>query len=184
MRQRGSSGGNDSDGRTITFVAAKYDDDTQPYWEKLIKDFEARNSGYRVNLEVVDWEQMDSKVKTYIQTKQQPDVLNYNKFSDFARDDLIYKADEAVSPKLLDDYLPLFADQAKYKGVQYGLPFISSTRLFFYDKEIFKKAGVAAPPTSRAEVEAVAKKIKTAAAISLGLPLGPEEARASSAAGR
>ncbi|MET8416860.1 extracellular solute-binding protein [Streptomyces sp. NPDC005134] len=173
----GSSGGNDSDGRTITFVAAKYDDDTQPYWEKLIKDFEDRNSGYKVNLEVVDWEQMDSKVKTYIQTKQQPDVLNYNKFSDFARDDLIYKADEAVSPKVLDDYLPLFADQAKYKGVQYGLPFISSARLFFYNKEIFKKAGVAAPPTSWAEVEAVAKKIKTAGAIPLGLPLGPEEAQ-------
>ena len=45
---------------------------------------------------------MDSKVKTYIQTKQQPDVLNYDKFSDFARDDLIYKADEAVSAKVLD----------------------------------------------------------------------------------
>lgn len=112
---------------------------------------------------------MDSKVKTYIQTKQQPDVLNYNKFSDFARDDLIYKADEAVSPKLLDDYLPLFADQAKYKGVQYGLPFISSARLFFYNKEIFSKVGVAAPPTSWAEVEAVAKKIKTAG----GHPPGP-----------
>ncbi|MFF0396008.1 hypothetical protein ACFYSJ_09540 [Streptomyces sp. NPDC005248] len=34
--------------------------------------------------------------------------------------------------------------------------------MFFYDKEIFRKVGVAAPPTSWAEVEAVAKKIKTA----------------------
>lgn len=45
MRQGGSSGSGDSDGRTITFVAAKYDDDTQPYWAQLIKDFEARNAG-------------------------------------------------------------------------------------------------------------------------------------------
>ncbi|MEE1832495.1 extracellular solute-binding protein [Streptomyces sp. SP17KL33] len=172
-----SSGTDDSDGRTITFVAAKYDDDTQPFWENLIDDFEARNPGYKVNLEVVDWEQMDSKVKTYIQTKQQPDVLNYNKFSDFARDDLIYKADEAVSAKVLDDFLPLFADQATYEGVQYGLPFISSARLFFYNKEIFGKAGVTAPPKSWAEVEAVARKIKKTGAIPLGLPLGPEEAQ-------
>ncbi|MET7688957.1 extracellular solute-binding protein [Streptomyces sp. NPDC005483] len=176
----GSSDSGASDGRTITFVAAKYDEDTQPYWEKLIKDFEARTPGYKVNLEVVDWEQMDSKVKTYIQTKQQPDVLNYNKFSDFARDDLIYKADEAVSAKVLGDFLPLFADQAKYQGVQYGLPFISSARLFFYNKAIFKQAGVTAPPKSWAEVEAAAKKIKKAkksGVIPLGLPLGPEEAQ-------
>ncbi|WP_328752739.1 extracellular solute-binding protein [Streptomyces sp. NBC_00285] len=176
----GSSGSGDSDGRTITFVAAKYDDDTQPYWAQLIKDFEARNAGYKVNLEVVDWEQMDSKVKTYIQTKQQPDVLNYNKFSDFARDDLIYPADEAVSAKVRGDFLPLFADQAKYKGVQYGLPFISSARLFFYNKAIFKQAGLTAPPKSWAEVETAAKKIKKAkktGVIPLGLPLGPEEAQ-------
>ncbi|MBW8822026.1 MAG: extracellular solute-binding protein, partial [Streptomyces sp.] len=80
-----SSDSGGSDGKTIRFVAAKYDDDTQAYWTALIKDFEKANPGYRVNLEVVDWEQMDSKVKTYVQTKQEPDVLNYNKFSDFAR---------------------------------------------------------------------------------------------------
>ncbi|MFI5677433.1 extracellular solute-binding protein [Streptomyces cellulosae] len=174
----GSSGGGGSDGKTITFVAAKYDDDTQPYWDNLIKAFEAANPGYRVKLEVVDWEQMDSKVKTYVQTGQQPDVLNYNKFSDFARDDLIYQAKDVVSPKVLADFLPLFADQAQYKGAQYGLPFISSARLFFYNKDIFGKAKISKPPTSWAEVEEDAKKIKKAGDIPLGLPLGAEEAQA------
>ncbi|MEU5029454.1 extracellular solute-binding protein [Streptomyces milbemycinicus] len=159
-------------------MAAKYDDDTQPYWENLIGDFEAANPGYRVELEVVDWEQMDSKVKTYVQTGQQPDILNYNKFSDFARDDLIFKAKDVVSPKVLDDFLPLFADQARYEGIQYGLPFISSARLLFYNKDIFAKAGVSGPPSSWAEVEDAAEKIKKAGDIPLGLPLGAEEAQA------
>lgn len=175
---KGGSSGGSSDGKTIKFVAAKYDDDTQPYWEKLIDNFEAANPGYRVELEVVDWEQMDSKVKTYVQTGQQPDILNYNKFSDFARDELIFKAKDVVSPKVLDDFLPLFADQAQYKGVQYGLPFISSARLLFYNKDIFAKAGVSGPPASWAEVEDAAKKIEKAGDIPLGLPLGAEEAQA------
>lgn len=106
------------------------------------------NPGYRVKLEVVDWEQMDSKVKTYVQTGKQPDILNYNKFSDFARDELIFKTKDVVSPKVLDDFLPLFADQAQYKGVQYGLPFISSARLLFYNKDICAKAGVSGPPSA------------------------------------
>ncbi|WP_242435818.1 extracellular solute-binding protein [Streptomyces sp. Root369] len=170
------SGG--SDGKTIRFVAAKYDDDTQAYWTALIKDFEKANPGYRVNLEVVDWEQMDSKVKTYVQTKQEPDILNYNKFSDFARDGLVHKAQDVVSPKVLADFLPLFRQKAQYNGAQYGLPFISSARLFFYNKDIFAKAGIAKPPSTWAEVEADAKKIKQAGYIGLGLPLGPEEAQA------
>src|SRR4051794_22822765 len=174
----GSSGDSDSDGKTIRFVAAKYDDDTQPYWDNLIKAFEAANPGYRVELEVVDREQMDSKVKTYVQTGQQPDVLNYNKFSDFARDDLIHQAKDVVSPTVLDDFLPLFADQAQYKGVQYGLPFISSARLFFYNKHIFDKAKISKPPASWAEIEADARKMKKAGDIPLGLPLGAEEAQA------
>ncbi|MFD8216799.1 extracellular solute-binding protein [Streptomyces sp. NPDC059697] len=170
--------GSGSDGKTIRFVAAKYDDDTQAYWKTLIKDFEAANPGYRVNLEVVDWEQMDSKVKTYVQTKQEPDLLNYNKFSDFARDDLVYKAQDVVSPQVLADFLPLFKEEAEYRGTQYGLPFISSARLFFYNKDIFKKAGISRPPSTWAEVEADAKKIKRAGYIGLGLPLGAEEAQA------
>ena len=35
-----SSDSGGSDGKTIRFVAAKYDDDTQAYWTALIKDFE------------------------------------------------------------------------------------------------------------------------------------------------
>ncbi|MEV5954751.1 extracellular solute-binding protein [Streptomyces sp. NPDC051987] len=170
------SGG--SDGKTIRFVAAKYDDDTEPYWKALIKEFEAANPGYRVNLEVVDWEQMDSKVKTYVQTRQEPDILNYNKFADFARDGLVYQAKDVVSPQVLADFLPVFKGNAEYKGAQYGLPFISSARLFFYNKDIFAKANISQPPTTWAEAEADAKKIKKAGYIGLGLPLGAEEAQA------
>ncbi|MFC9969702.1 extracellular solute-binding protein [Spirillospora sp. NPDC127200] len=173
-----SSSGGDSDGKTIKFVAAIYSDATKGYWDGLIKDFEAENSGYKVQLEMVDWTQMDAKVKTYVQTKQVPDVLNYNSFSDYARDGLIYKASEVVSPEVLGDFTPTFVEQAKYQGEQYGLPFISSARLLFSNKDLLKKAGVAAPPKTWDEVKSAAEKIKKSGAIGYGLPLGPEEAQA------
>lgn len=175
---KGSSSDGGSDGKTIKFVAAIYDDNTKPYWDALIKDFEAKNSGYEVNLEMVDWTQMDAKVKTYVQTKQVPDILNYNAFSNFARDGLIYKASEVVSPATLSDFTPTFVEQAQYNGTQYGLPFISSARLLFYNKDLFKKAGIAEPPSTWEDVKTIAQKIKKAGAIGYGLPLGPEEAQA------
>ncbi|TDD87132.1 extracellular solute-binding protein [Actinomadura rubrisoli] len=173
-----SSDDGGSDGKNITFVAATYDANTKPYWDGLIKDFEAKNSGYKVRLEMVDWTQMDAKVKTYVQTKQVPDILNYNAFSDFARDGLIYKASEVVSPAVLSDFTPTFIEQAKYKGEQYGLPFISSARLLFYNKDLFSKAGIAEAPKTWAEVKTAAEKIKKGGKIGYGLPLGPEEAQA------
>ncbi|MEU9025414.1 extracellular solute-binding protein [Actinomadura sp. NPDC048394] len=173
-----SSGGDDSDGKTIKFVAAIYDDNTKPFWDALIKDFEAKNSGYKVNLEMVDWTQMDAKVKTYVQTKQVPDILNYNAFSDFARDGLLYKASEVVSPATLSDFTPTFVEQAKFNGEQYTLPFISSARLMFYNKDLFQKAGITDPPKTWADIKADAQKIKKTGAIGYGLPLGPEEAQA------
>ena len=45
-------------------------------------------------------------------------------------------------------------------------------------KDIFAKAGIAEPPSTWAEVESDAKKIKKAGYIGLGLPLGSEEAQA------
>ncbi|WP_131739258.1 extracellular solute-binding protein [Actinomadura roseirufa] len=173
-----SSDDGGSDGKTIKFVAAIYSDNTKPFWDGLIKDFEAKNSGYKVQLEMVDWTQMDAKVKTYVQTKQVPDVLNYNAFSDFARDGLIYKASEVVSPAVLSDFTPTFTEQAKYNGEQYGLPFISSARLMFYNKALFGKAGIKDAPKTWDEVKADAEKVKRGGAIGYGLPLGPEEAQA------
>jgi ABC-type glycerol-3-phosphate transport system substrate-binding protein len=173
-----SSGGGSGDGKTIKLAAAIYDADTKGYWDDLIKRFEAQNKGYKVNLEMVDWTQIDQKVKTWVQTKQTPDILNYNAYSDFARDGLIYKASEVVSPQVLSDFLPQFVAGAKYQGEQYGLPFISSARMMFYNKDIFQKAGITDAPKSWDEVKTDAQKIKKAGFIGYGLPLGPEEAQA------
>ncbi|MBT2210844.1 MULTISPECIES: extracellular solute-binding protein [Actinomadura] len=174
-----SSDDGGSDGKSIKFVAAIYDSNAEPYWKALIKDFEAKNSGYKVQLEMVDWTQMDAKVKTYIQTKQAPDLLNYNSFSDFARDGLIYKASEVVSPTTLSDFTPTFVEQSKYNGDQYALPFISSARLLFYNKDLFAKAKIANPPKTWDEVKTDAEKIqKEGGATGYGLPLGPEESQA------
>lgn len=175
---KGSSGGGGSDSKTIRFVAAIYDDNTKGYWNNLIKDFEAKNPGYKVNLEMVDWSQMDAKVKTFVQTKQTPDILNYNAFSDFARDGLTYKTSEVTSPQVQSDFTPPFVAQTKYNGAQYAMPFISSSRLLFYNKALFGKAGITTPPKTWADVMTDAKKIKAKGAIGYGLPLGPEEAQA------
>src|SRR2546430_17724684 len=88
-----------------------------------------------------------------IQNNQPPDVLNLNSFSSYARDGLLYPADDVLSPATKDDFLESFARGGQYKGTLYGLPILSSARAFFYNRDLFAKAGIAAPPKTWDEFE-------------------------------
>jgi multiple sugar transport system substrate-binding protein len=164
--------------KTITFVGGAYTSTTAAYWKDLATKFEAANPGYKVNVNIIDWNNIDQQVATMIQTKQYPDILNENKFSGWAQNGLLQPAGSLVSPTVKADFIPSFANASVYKGTQYALPFITSTRALFYNKTAFKKAGIAAPPTTWLQLVNDAQKLKKAGYIGYGLPLGTEESQA------
>jgi ABC-type glycerol-3-phosphate transport system substrate-binding protein len=172
--------GGEGDGGTITFVAAEYSAGVEPYWQDLITEFEDANPGYEVDLQVINWNDIDQQVATLISTGQQPDLLNINKFAEYAADGLIYEAAEVLSEQTLDDLLPTFAENASVDGTQYGIPFIASARLFFYNKTLFEQAGISEPPKTWSELRDSAERIQALGdgVVGYGLPLGPEEAQA------
>lgn len=177
----GGSNSSSGDDKTLTLMVASYSDNTKSEWQQIIKDFEAKNSGIKVSLDVQSWNDINDVIKTKVQAGKQPDILNIDAFAGFASDDLLYPAKDIVSSKTLDDFQPAFAKNASIDGTQYGLPFIASARALFYNKDIFAKAGVSAPPKTWAELEAAATKIKASGAIGYGMPLGSEEAQAETA---
>ena len=176
--QAGPGASSGSSKKAITFVGGAYTTTTEAYWKDLATKFAAANAGYSVNVQVIDWNNIDQKVATMIQTKQYPDVLNQNKFSGWAANDLLQPASDLVKPGVQDDFIPSFRRASVYKGTQYALPFITSTRALFYNKTAFAKAGIAAPPTTWKELVADAKKLKAAGYVGYGLPLGSEESQA------
>jgi multiple sugar transport system substrate-binding protein len=64
------------------------------------------------------------------------------------------------------------------QSAQYGIPFTTSTRAFFYNTQLFQQAGITAAPQTWADVAADAAKIKALGKTGFGLPLGSEEAQA------
>ncbi|MDV6012124.1 extracellular solute-binding protein [Haloechinothrix sp. LS1_15] len=170
--------GNDGNDGAITFIAAEYSTDTEPYWQELIASFEDEHPDMSVELQVINWDDIDQHVTTLIQNQQQPDVLNLNKFADFAEDELLHPASEIASEEVLDDFLPGFAANSEFEGTQYALPFIASSRLFFYNTDLFDEAGLIGPPETWDEIASAAEAISEVGAVGYGLPLGAEEAQA------
>src|SRR5216117_4066529 len=149
--QRGS-------GPTLTVVIAEYSKDhTRPFWQALAEQY-SKQGGPKVDLRIIDWNSIDQQVSTMIQNNQPPDVLNLNSFSSYARDGLLYSADDALSPKTKDDFIEAFARGGEYRGKLYGFPILSSARAFFYNKALFTKAGIASPPKTWEEFVQAARK--------------------------
>src|SRR4051794_32392010 len=96
-------------GDTLKVVIADYSKDhTKPFWQALAADYTKR-TGIKVDLQVIDWNSIDQQVTTMIQNNQPPDVLNLNSFSSYARDGLLYSADDVLSTATRTDFLPAFA---------------------------------------------------------------------------
>lgn len=74
----------------------------------------------------------------------------------------------------IEDYISgvryFYADSA---GKMIGMPFNSSTPLLYYNKEAFEKAGIANPPATWEEFEAMAPKLKEAGYIALAQSHSP-----------
>jgi multiple sugar transport system substrate-binding protein len=169
-----------SDAATLKVVIADYSKDhTKPFWQALAADYTKR-TGTKVDLQVIDWNSIDQQVTTMIQNNQPPDVLNLNSFSSYARDGLLYSADEVLSAQTRADFLPAFAQGGEFRGTLYGFPILASARAFFYNKRLFAEAGVEAPPRTWNELVRVATRIRDSGPglIGYALPLGPEEAQA------
>lgn len=182
----GGGGGDAGGAVTLKLVAADYGEkesnSSRGYWNGVAAAFTAANPGIKVDVQVVNWNDIDKQVRTMIQSGNMPDVLQTGGYADKVADDLLYKAEDVLSPDTRANLIGTFADAGKVDGVQYGIPFVSSARAFFYNKALFQQAGIAKPPATWEEVRKDAEliKAKVPGVTPYALPLGPEEAQGES----
>ncbi len=178
----GSGSGSSSGQVTLQFFGADYgtgpSNTTTKYWDAIATAFHAANPNITVDVQTVDWTDFPNKVSTLIQNKQYPDILEGDPAPPFAQSGLIYPIKDVLSQSVLSDLIPKFVTDGAYQGTDYGIPFTTSTRALFYNKKIFAAAGIASPPTTWAQLQADAAKIKAKGYIGYGMPLGSEEAQA------
>ncbi|MBK6873424.1 MAG: extracellular solute-binding protein [Kineosporiaceae bacterium] len=164
---------------SIKIVAAEYSkDNTKAFWDAFATAYKAK-TGTTLEVQVVSWDSIDQTSSTMVQNNQPPDILNLNVYASYAKDGLLWSADDVLSDAAKGDLLDAFVKSGTYQGKLYGMPDLSSARAFFYNKDLFAKAGIAAPPKTWAEFEDDAKKITALGNGTVGyaMPLGPEEAQ-------
>jgi multiple sugar transport system substrate-binding protein len=166
--------------KSIKVVIADYSkDNTAPFWKKFAAKYE-KTTGIKLNLQIIEWNDLDQQSSTMVQAGNVPDILNENAYASYAADGLLYNSDEVLPAATKADIIPAFVKSGTYKGKFYGMPDLSSARALFYNTDLFKQAGIADPPKTWDEFTDDAKKVTALGNGNVGYaqPLGPEEAQA------
>jgi raffinose/stachyose/melibiose transport system substrate-binding protein len=128
-------------------------------WNQAIKEFEQTHPGVRVKFEEKDFEQIQKTAPMVLNSKDAPDILEYNKGNAttglLAKQGLLTDISSEVVRRGWDKQLsPNIAETAKYdaKGVMggdkwYGVPNYAEYLQVFYNKKLFAKYHVKVPAT-------------------------------------
>ena len=147
------------DKTAISVVAAQYGQNTAKWWKGFEADFEKDNAGIDLNVEVVSWNDIYTKVNTLVSNNQAPDILNIDVFADYQADGLLLPAKDYVSEETYGKMYEAFLAQSEIDGTVWAVPDLASARAMYYNKDILEGAG-AKVPTTWDELKETCKKIK------------------------
>jgi N,N'-diacetylchitobiose transport system substrate-binding protein len=158
--EKGSSAraGGEVSGTITTWIMDPGSPKLQEVFNGYAKDFEAEHPGTDVKIEFVPWAQAHDKFTTAIAGGKVPDVAEMGttwtpEFADQG-------AFEAVPASGSGEYVSSLVDAATLDDEVWGKPWYAGARALIYRKDVFKKAGIAAPPKTWDELKAAAAAIK------------------------
>ncbi|WP_369206347.1 extracellular solute-binding protein [Streptomyces sp. PU-14G] len=170
---------------TLKLVAADYgnpggNNSSKIYWQKLADAFTRKHPEISVDVTVYSWNDIGKKLGDMVDSGNPPDIAQVDSYASWAAEGKLYKVSELLPIPDQAEFLVSLAEAGEVQRVQYGLPFVTSTRVLMYNKDLFAKAGLDPdkPPESWETLKSAARRLKQAGVeIPYGLPLGPEEAQ-------
>ena len=121
--------------------------------QELVREFERQTPGVRVKVQQIPWLAAHEKLLTGIVGDMTPDIaqLGNTWISEMVTLNALASLDSFVTvPGGVEeaDFFPGIWATNVMDGRVYGLPWYVDTRLLFYRKDLFEKAGIREPPTT------------------------------------
>ncbi|WP_148573604.1 extracellular solute-binding protein [Nocardioides caldifontis] len=160
-------GGDDSseggDGSTITWWHNSNNEPGKGYYEQVAKDFEADHPGIDVQVSAMAHEDMVDKLEAAFQSGDVPDVYmerGGGELADHVEAGLVRDLSEDAADEI--EAIGGSVDGWQVDGQTYALPFSVGVVGYWYNTELFEKAGIEAPPTTMGELYDVVDQLKAA----------------------
>jgi len=168
-------GGDDSgsgQGGTMEFWHNATTGPGKAFWEKTVADFQTAHPDVKIKIQAIQNEDLDGKLQTALNSGVAPDIFfqrGGGKMAAMAEAGQV----KDISNDITAETKQVVGDAAlkteQIEGKTYAVPVAILPGGFWYSKDLFKKAGVQATPTTMDQLNAAAAKLKAAGApIALG----------------
>ncbi|OIK03461.1 extracellular solute-binding protein [Streptomyces monashensis] len=157
-----SDSGKSSGPVTITWWDTSNATNEAPTYKALVQQFEAQNKNIKVKYVNVPFDQAQNKFDTAAGSKGAPDILRSEVgwTPAFAKKGYFLPLDGTEALSEQSSFEPNLIKQAQYEGKTYGVPLVTDTLAFVYNKALFKKAGITEAPKTWDELKSDAAKVK------------------------
>ncbi|MCM3748206.1 sugar ABC transporter substrate-binding protein [Paenibacillus pasadenensis] len=140
---------------------------TKPALEEIAKNYEAKNPNIKIEFIGIPFGDIKQQTFVMASTGNAPDIIQTFPawFGSYAASDIVAPLDDLLGKEYVDDLLPSFKEDFSYDGKLMGVPWAATPYILYWNKELFKKAGLAekAPATIDEMLEAAKaiSKLKT-----------------------
>jgi multiple sugar transport system substrate-binding protein len=146
----------------VDFVFMRTSEFTEPYWQGVIQDFEAQNPDIQVNLYIFTWDEGQKKIADMVAQGKPPTLARVATrwIPEYVAAGLLEPVDAYMSAEFRSQFIPLLINEgSQYEGRTFGLPITVSSRALYYNKALFKQAGLTTPPENWTELKNAATAI-------------------------
>jgi raffinose/stachyose/melibiose transport system substrate-binding protein len=169
-----SGGGSESDQagpKTIEWWHIQNTDPMRPVWDALAKQYHTQHPDITIKITALENEAYKAKLTTVTQSGGAPDI-----FHTWGGGVLQQQVQAGLVKDITGDIAswsdtlsPISKQPYQLDGKTYAVPFDIGMVGFWYNKALFKKAGIAAPPATWSEFLSDVQKLKTAGVTPIAL---------------
>jgi raffinose/stachyose/melibiose transport system substrate-binding protein len=161
---------------TITWWHIQVADDQKALWDSMAKEYMAAHPNVNVEITVLENEAFKTKLTTVMQSGNPPDIFQSwggGAMNEYAKAGLLKDITADLEKDgWKDTFSPGALGVYSYEGKYYGVPRDMGAVGFWYNKDLFKQAGIEAPPATWTELLEDIKKLKAAGITPIALGEG------------
>ncbi|MCA9428681.1 MAG: extracellular solute-binding protein, partial [Candidatus Omnitrophica bacterium] len=152
-------------GKTILKYWEKWTGTESAAMKEIVGAYNSSQDLYHVQYMEVGGSQIDRKLLLSIAGGNPPDIAGFwnDRIVDYVQNGALLPLDPLMEDSGMkpERYLPRVMDSCRYEGFTWGLPLTPATLALFYNRKLFREAGLDpdSPPRTIAELDAYAERL-------------------------
>lgn len=146
----GGCGGKGDAGEATLTIWETYNDEERPVFKEIVARFEETHPGIAVDVIPLPFAGAEPKIVTALTTRTEPDIarVDVSFLAKLAHKNALLPLADRVSDEFLAELVPVALASCRYRGQLWGIPDQTNGLCLFYNKKLFREAGLDpdAPP--------------------------------------